>query len=164
MKETNNQIQLPAILQEIPSKKEISNLIQNFVHINADPILKYCSIKALEEYCKQYIEQEKNSVKKEFLKQFNGVTKQEVYGVEISLKDYSKSAMLRDYKFSYDVTTLEKEIALAKDTLKLKEDMLKKMKMMEINNSIAKPILDPTVFGEPDTIDNWQMFITLRKE
>lgn len=155
----NNSIQ---VLTEIPSKKEITLFVNDFVN-GEQSLEKYLTLKFLEQVIKEALPKLNPMAKDDFLKTYNGAIKMETMGVEISLVNMSKSNMLKDpiYNYSDNVVNLENEIKQMEQSVKDKKDLLKSFKVMEINDGTATK---EEMFEEPKEIkDDFQLKITLRK-
>lgn len=156
----NNSIQ---ILKEIPSKKEIGVFVNDFISNGNNHLEKYLTLKFLEQVIKEALPKLNGLAKDDFLQTYNGVTKQETMGVEISLVNMSKSNMLKDpiYTYSDNVYNLINDIEKMEQSIKDKKDLLKSLKVMEINDGTAKK---EELFDEPKEVkDDFQLKITLRK-
>jgi len=152
-------------LKNIPAKSEIAEYVQQYKEQDGlSPIEKYANLKFLEEFVKKGLAELKNDAKDDFLKMFNGATKMDFMGIEVSLKNMSKSNTLKDptYEYSQEVTNLESQLKGLEDNVKFFKDKIKLQKTFEINNGTAKKLDD--IFEEPkESKDDFQLTITLRK-
>lgn len=151
-------------LKQIPTKTEIKKYVAEFTE-NGDgtPLEKYATLKFLEQLVKDGLEALKSSAKDDFLKTYGGVTKMQIMGIDISLKNMSKANALKDpvYIYSDNVYNLVNDIEKMEQSLKDKKDLLKSLKTMEINDGTAKK---EELFEEPkEAKDDFQLTITLQK-
>lgn len=152
-------------LKQIPAKSEIAVYVQQYKDQDGlSPIEKYANLKFLEEFVKKGLAELKNDAKEDFLKMFEGATKMDFMGIEVSLKNMAKSNTLKDpsYEFSKDIEDIEYKIRETEGTLKYLKDKLKLEKTAEINNGTAKKLDE--IFEEPKELkDDFQLVISLRK-
>jgi len=152
-------------LKQIPAKSEIAEYVQQYKEQDGlSPIEKYANLKFLEEFVKKGLAELKNDAKDDFLKMFNGATKMDFMGIEVSLKNMSKSNTLKDptYEFSNNIVTLERALSEAEANVRYIKDRIKLEKTAEINNGTAKKLDD--MFEEPkESKDDFQLVISLRK-
>lgn len=159
---------LPVVLEDIPSKLEISTLVDMYGGVDKPELNKYLTIKALETFCKEYLEGHKVSAKKDFLATFGGATKMNVYGVEVKLRSRAKqNTMAENWHFSKEVTDKEaqlEDLKLQVDTL---TDVITALKYMEINNGTATKVeglFDEVEKLEEDPSKDFSLIVTLRKD
>ena len=152
-------------LKEIPAKSEIAEFVKQYKEQEGlSPIEKYANLKFLEEFVKKGLVELKDLAKDDFIKMFNGATKMDFMGIEVSLKNMSKSNALKDpsYSYSNNVARIEQELEQAKANVRYLEDRLKLEKTAEINNGTATKLDE--IFEEPKELkDDFQITITLRK-
>jgi len=151
-------------LKEIPAKSEIAEFVKQYKEQEGlTPIEKYANLKFLEEFVKKGLAELKDPAKDDFIKMFNGATKMDFMGIEVSLKNMSKSNALKNpsYSYSNNVARLEQELERAKANVRYLEDRLKLEKTAEINNGTATKLDE--IFEEKELKDDFQLTITLRK-
>lgn len=142
------QLQEIEVIQNIPTKKELSIASDNFVQKKGIALDKYLTLKALEFFVKDGLEKLKEQAKTSFIEIYGGVTKQEAQGVTIQLADMSKSIAMKEYAFSDSIQSEEADIKALEEEIKLSKDALKIRKLQEINSGTAKP-MDSIFQGEP---------------
>lgn len=151
------------------NKGFLKSLVETYLQDNNfNPLLKYVNIKAVEIIVKEILADEnfRKQVKEDYLHISGGsLSKSELYGVEIKTSSNEKKIELKkDYEYSDSVKQLEKEISFMEQTLKLKRDNLKGLKLLEINSGTAKIInqeLLPEI--ETDILDTFNLVITFKK-
>ncbi len=151
-------------LKEIPAKSEIASDVQAYKDKEGfNYIEKYAYIKYLKEFVKQAEEELKDPAKDDFIKMFNGATKMDFMGIEVSLKNMAKANTLKDpsYEYSNNVARLLEELEQAKANVRYLEDRIKLEKTAEINNGTAKKLDE--IFEEKELKDDFQLTLTLRK-
>ena len=151
-------------LKEIPAKSEIAEYVKQYKEQEGlSPIEKYANLKFLEEFVKKALAELKDPAKDDFIKMFNGATKMDFMGIEVSLKNMAKANTLKDpsYEYSNNVARIEQELEQAEANVRYLKDRLKLEKTAEINNGTAKKLDE--IFEEEELKDDFQLTITLRK-
>jgi hypothetical protein len=152
------------LLQDVSKKtlQDISKEITNTI----TPLETYIKVKALETICKEIVSDKKfrESVKENFLDVSGGaLDKHEIFGVTIStVSQIKKVELAKDYIYSDAVQKLQSEIELLKLQLKSKEDLLKGMKLQEINSGTAQEVLSEFVPAEVDPLKEFDLKITFK--
>ena len=121
----------------------------------------------LETICKNILDnkQFRNAVKEDFINQSGGaISKTELYGVTIgTTSQEKKNELAKDYIYSAEVKSLENDIELLKLQLKAKQDLLKGMKLQEINNGTAKEVLSGFVpVKDTNPLDSFNLTVTFK--
>jgi len=153
------------LLQDV-SKKTLQNISKEITN-TVNPLETFVKVKALETIVKEIIADKKfrESVKEDFLNLSGGtIDKTELFGVTVStISQIKKVELAKDYTYSDVVQELQKEIGLMKLQLKSKEDLLKGMKLQEINSGEAKEVLSGFVEPvESDPLKEFDLKITFK--
>lgn len=132
------------------------------------PLMKHLNLKAIEFMVKEALADKgfRRAVKEDFLNVTSGsLSKTEVLGVEIkTASQEKKNTLAKFYTYSSAVTSLEKEIELLQQELKLKQDNLKGTKLLEINNGTAQELA--TLFEDKpvvDVLDGFNLTVTFKQ-
>jgi len=152
------------LLQDV-SKKTLQNISKEITKTET-PLETFIKVKALETICKEIVSDKKfrESVKENFLNVSGGaLDKHEIFGVTIStVSQIKKVELAKDYIYSKAVQKLQSEIELLKLQLKSKEDLLKGMKLQEINSGTAQEVLSGLVPTEVDPLKEFDLKITFK--
>ena len=152
------------LLQDV-SKKTLRNISKEITK-SETPLETYIKVKALETICKEVISDKKfrETVKENFLEVSGGaIDKTELFGVTINtVSQVKKNELAKDYIYSDAVQKLQSEIELLKLQLKSKEDLLKGMKLQEINSGAAQEVLSGFVPVEVDPLKDFDLKITFK--
>jgi len=153
------------LLQDV-SKKTLQGISKEITN-TVNPLETFVKVKALETIVKEIIADKKfrESVKEDFLNLSGGaIDKTELFGVTVStISQIKKVELAKDYTYSDAVQELQKEIGLMKLQLKSKEDLLKGMKLQEINSGEAKEVLSGFVEpAESDPLKEFDLKITFK--
>jgi hypothetical protein len=157
---------IPALTSEYLTKNSLfiySDAITN----TETPLRTYIAVKGLETVCKKILsdKQFRESVKEDFLNISGGsIDKNELFGVTVStVSQIKKNELAKDYIYSDAVQSLQKEIDTMKLQLKSKEDLLKGMKLQEINSGEAQEVLSGFVeVAEADPLKEFDLKITFK--
>lgn len=151
------------------NKGFLKSLVANYLQDDKyNPLLKYVNIKAVEIIIKEILASEdfRKQVKEDYLHISGGsLSKSELYGVEIKTSSNEKKIELKkDYEYSYSIKQLEKDISFIEETLKIKKDNLKKLKLLEINSGTAK-IMNQELLPEVETdiLDTFNLVVTFKQ-
>ena len=107
----------------------------------------------------------REAVKEDFLNISGGsIDKHELFGVTVStVSQVKKNELAKDYIYSDAVQSLQKEIDTIKLILKSREDLLKGMKLQEINSGEAQEVLSGFVeVAEADPLKEFDLKITFK--
>jgi len=153
------------LLQDV-SKKTLQGISKEITN-TVNPLETFVKVKALETIVKEIIADKKfrESVKEDFLNLSGGaIDKTELFGVTVStISQIKKVELAKDYIYSDEVKSLESEIELLELNLKSKKDLLKGMKLQEINSGVAKEILNGFVEPvESDPLKEFDLKITFK--
>lgn len=146
-------------LESAGTKADIAKMVELMRAEPVDITSKYVSIKMVEYLCKQYLDAEKDAVKKKFVKEFNGSTSADAYGVNFQLrKKKNATEVTGEYLFSKKVTDMEEELQKLQEEMESLKEAIAIQKHIEINHGEA------IVVSEGNELDNYSLVITLRKE
>lgn len=153
------------LLQDV-SKKTLQGISKEITN-TVNPLETFVKVKALETIVEEIIADKKfrESVKEDFLNLSGGaIDKTELFGVTVStISQIKKVELAKDYIYSDEVKSLESEIELLELNLKSKKDLLKGMKLQEINSGVAKEILNGFVEPvESDPLKEFDLKITFK--
>lgn len=152
------------LLQDV-SKKTLQNISKEITK-SETPLETYIKVKALETICKEVTSDKhfRETVKENFLDISGGaIDKHELFGVTINtVSQVKKNELAKDYIYSDAVQKLQSEIELLKLQLKSKEDLLKGMKLQEINSGTAQEVLSGFVPAEADPLKDFDLKITFK--
>ena len=153
------------LLQDV-SKKTLQNISKEITK-SETPLETYIKVKALETICKEVVSDKnfRENVKGDFLNISGGaIDKHELFGVTINtVSQVKKNELAKDYIYSDAVQKLQSEIELLKLQLKSKEDLLKGMKLQEINSGTAQEVLSGLVEPvEVDPLKDFDLKITFK--
>jgi len=153
------------LLQDV-SKKTLQSISKEITN-TVNPLETFVKVKALETICKEIIADKKfrECVKEDFLNLSGGsIDKTELFGVTVStISQIKKVELAKDYIYSDEVKSLESEIELLELNLKSKKDLLKGMKLMQINNGTAQEVLSGFVEPvESDPLKEFDLKITFK--
>ena len=147
------------------SKKTLQNISKEITK-SETPLETYIKVKALETICKEVVSDKhfREDVKENFLEVSGGaIDKAELFGVTINtVSQVKKNELAKDYIYSDAVQKLQSEIELLKLQLKSKEDLLKGMKLQEINSGTAQEVLSGLVPVEVDPLKDFDLKITFK--
>ena len=153
------------LLQDV-SKKTLQNISKEITK-SETPLETYIKVKALETICKEVVSDKhfREDVKENFLNISGGVIdKTELFGVTINtVSQVKKNELAKDYIYSDAVQKLQSEIELLKLQLKSKEDLMKGMKLQEINSGTAQEVF-AELYQEPesDPLKDFDLKITFK--
>ncbi len=160
-----------AIRTEAHTKTELKELVTKWCDNPDVPALqKYIFIKELENAVKLAIEQLRGPAKVSYLEFTKGETnKTEYFGVTVSTQStITKKTLEKQYLYSDTVDQLVKEAEDLEKQLKAKNDAIKAMKVMEINQGTAKEITTDSLLSdeveekELPVEDTFNLVITLK--
>lgn len=141
------------------TKADVAKMVAIMRSEKVDITSKYVTIKMVEYLCKQYLEEEKDAVKKKFVKEFNGATNVDAYGVNFQLrKKKNATEITGEYLFSKEVTDMEDELKQLQEDVESLKEAIAIRKHIEINQDTA------IVISEGNELDNYSLVVTLRKE
>jgi hypothetical protein len=154
------------ILLKDVSKKTLQGISKEITN-TINPLETYIKVKALETICKEITSDKsfREAVKENFLYISGGsIDKTELFGVTVStVSQIKKNELAKDYIYSDAVQSLQKEIDTMKLQLKSKEDLLKGMKLQEINSGEAQEVLSGFVeVAEADPLKEFDLKITFK--
>lgn len=159
--------------KEAPTKSSMRAVIKRYLtDSEISPLEKYITLKAYEKIIEYAIKDTKfrKEVREDYLSRQGGEIKSsEFYGVPIQVVDQTKkNELAKNYIYTDEVTQMEKEIEVIEQDLKLKKDILKGRKLMEINNGTAKEVTIESVLGqqvvEVDAINNFELKLLFREQ
>ena len=167
------------------NKTEVANFPQikgevtktNFSMLSRDimqtqtPLKTYIGVKAMETVIKEVLDNKdfRKEVKEDYLTLSEGsLSKSELFGAEISTSSTLKKITLaKEYEYSPGVKSLINEIDNLEIILKNKKELLKSLKLQEINSGEAKEISVNSILGieqaETDTLNSFDLKITFKK-
>lgn len=152
------------LLQDV-SKKTLQNISKEITK-SETPLETYIKVKALETICKEVVSDKhfREDVKENFLNISGGaIDKTELFGVTINtVSQVKKNELAKDYIYSDAIRDLQYEVDKIKLELKLKEDLLKGMKLQEINSGTAQEVLSGLVPVEVDPLKDFDLKITFK--
>lgn len=146
-------------LEKAPSKNEIKKMSDVLQAEPIHPIVGFVTIKTLKEVCEDYIEARKNLVKEQIVKDFDGQSNVDAYGVKFQLRNKGNKETIKQYVFSKEVTDLEDELAKLDEERKELIELITSKKYQEINSDTAFRIAE-----EEDCLNNFTLVTTFRKE
>ena len=154
------------LTDNVSQKKQIKQISKQITKTDA-PLETFIKVKAIESIIEGVIKDSKfrESVKEDFLNISGGaIDKTELFGVTVStVSQIKKNELAKDYIYSDAVQSLQKEIDLIKLILKSKEDLLKGMKLQEINSGEAQEVLSGFVeVAEADPLKEFDLKITFK--
>lgn len=154
------------ILLKDVSKKTLQGISKEITK-SETPLETYIKVKALETIVKEIIADKKfrESIKEDFLNLSGGaIDKTELFGVTVStVSQIKKNELAKNYIYSSEVKSLDNDIQLLKLQLKSKEDLLKGMKLQEINSGTAQEVLSGFVdIPESDPLKEFDLKITFK--
>jgi len=153
------------LLQDV-SKKTLQNISKEITK-SETPLETYIKVKALETICKEVISDKpfREDVKENFLNISGGaIDKQELFGVTVStVSQIKKVELAKDYIYSKKVSKLQSEVERLGLELKSKMDLLKGMKLMEINDGTAQEVMSEFVeVPESDPLKEFDLKVTFK--
>lgn len=159
----------PLIKGEV-TKTNFSMLSRDIMQTQT-PLKTYIGVKAVESVVKEILDNKdfRNKVKDDYLTLSEGsLSKSELFGAEISTSStLKKTTLAKEYEFSAGVKSLINEIDNLEIILKNKKELLKSLKLQEINSGTAKEISIDNILGieqaETDTLNSFDLKITFKK-
>ena len=147
------------------------NTIANQITATETPLKTYIGVKAVESVVKEILDNKdfRNKVKDDYLTLSEGsLSKSELFGAEISTSStLKKTTLAKEYEYSAGVKSLINEIDNLEIILKNKKELLKSLKLQEINSGTAKEISIDNILGieqaETDTLNSFDLKITFKK-
>lgn len=158
----------PAIAGEV-TKSNFAKLSNKITATNT-PLKTYLGIKAVEAVVKEVLDNKefRNKVKEDYLNLSGGsLSKSELYGAEVTTVSIAKKvALAKEYEYSDEIKSLQNEVEALDLHIKNKKDLLKALKLQEINNGTAKEITTAGLLGiepaETDTLNSFDLKITFK--
>ena len=159
----------PLIKGEV-TKTNFSMLSRDIMQTQT-PLKTYIGVKAMETVIKEVLGNKdfRKEVKEDYLTLSEGsLSKSELFGAEISTSSTQKKTTLaKEYEYSPGVKSLINEIDNLEIILKNKKELLKSLKLQEINSGEAKEISINSILGieqaETDTLNSFDLKITFKK-
>lgn len=159
----------PLIKGEV-TKTNFSMLSRDIMQTQT-PLKTYIGVKAMETVIKEVLDNKdfRKEVKEDYLTLSEGsLSKSELFGAEISTSSTLKKITLaKEYEYSPGVKSLINEIDNLEIILKNKKELLKSLKLQEINSGEAKEISVNSILGieqaETDTLNSFDLKITFKK-
>jgi hypothetical protein len=158
----------PLIKGEV-TKTNFSMLSRDIMQTQT-PLKTYIGVKAMETVIKEVLADTtfRTKVKDDYLTLSGGsLSKGEQFGAEVATVSTLKKIILaKEYEYSVEIKTLENEIAILEIGLKNKKDLLKAMKLQEINSGTAQEISVDNILNEKtetDVLDTFDLKITFKK-
>ena len=159
----------PLIKGEV-TKTNFSMLSRDIMQTQT-PLKTYIGVKAMETVIKEVLDNKdfRKEVKEDYLTLSEGsLSKSELFGAEISTSSTQKKTTLaKEYEYSPGVKSLINEIDNLEIILKNKKELLKSLKLQEINSGEAKEISINSILGieqaETDTLNSFDLKITFKK-
>lgn len=158
----------PLIKGEV-TKTNFSMLSRDIMQTQT-PLKTYIGVKAMETVIKEVLDNKdfRKEVKEDYLTLSEGsLSKSELFGAEISTSSTQKKTTLaKEYEYSPGVKSLINEIDNLEIILKNKKELLKSLKLQEINSGEAKEISINSILGieqaETDTLNSFDLKITFK--
>lgn len=158
----------PAIAGEV-TKSNFAKLSNKITATNT-PLKTYLGIKAVEAVVKEVLDNKefRNKVKEDYLNLSGGsLSKSELYGAEVTTVSIAKKvALAKEYEYSDEIKSLQNEVEALDLHIKNKKDLLKALKLQEINSGTAKEISISSILGiepaETDTLSTFDLKITFK--
>ena len=163
-----NTATFPAIAGEV-SKSNFLKISKEITETKT-PLKTYIGVKAIETVIKEVLTNPdfRNKVKEDYLIISEGsLSKSELFGAVVNTAStLKKMTLTKEYEYSDEIINLQNEIEKLEIELKAKKDLLKSLKLQEINSGIAKEITSESLISnevsEISILDSFDLKITFK--
>lgn len=163
-----NTATFPAIAGDV-TKSNFSKISKEITETKT-PLKTYIGVKAIETVIKEVLSNYdfRNKVKEDYLKISEGsLSKSELFGAEVNTAStLKKMTLAKEYEYSDEIINLQNEIEKLEIELKAKKDLLKSLKLQEINSGVAKEVTSESLIINEDSeysiLDSFDLKITFK--